>query len=211
VKRALLLMGMTLAGGFIAAPAGAQDARELLPPGYGTLNQDQLSIRLQVGDIEIRLLPLDERAIRLIAKDGYESLHGLIVARQAQIDSAAQSVGLSAPGLALVSFFGLRDDARFDPQNVSLFYRNQFYRPAAIVPISPNFSNRQLPVRRQANAIYLFELTLPIYEEFEVAYGSATSTGWKDILPRIQRERDRVLARWQAERGDTASTPTPKP
>jgi len=204
------LIAMGLAGRRLAAQE-AGGPGELMPAGYGTLNQDQLSIRLQDGDIEVRLLPLDERLLRLVARDGYESLHGLVQSRRAQIDSTAQAAGLAAPGLALVTFFGLREGARFDPQNVNLFYRNQFTRPAAIIPISANFSSRQLPVRRQASAIYLFEVPLPIYEEFEVAYGGAVSTGWKDILPRIERERGRALARWQAERGDTTRPPPKAP
>lgn len=193
------------------AAQGPGATGELPPAGYGTLSQDQLSIRLQDGDIEVRLLPLEERLLRLVARDGYESLHGLVASRKAQIDSAAQGAGIANPGLAMVTFFGLREDARFDPQNVSLFYRNQFYRPTAIIPISANFSSRQLPVRRQASAIFLFEMPLPIYEEFEVAYGSSVSTGWKDILPRLDRERGRALARWQAERGDTSAPPPKAP
>ena len=187
--------------------AGAQatiGGADLPPAGYGTLKQDQLSVRLQAGDIEVRLLPLDEQLLRLVAKDGYESLHGFVASRQGQIDSAAREAGLSSPGLALVTFFALRDDAQFDPQNVNLLYRNQLYRPAAMLPITANFTSRQLPVRRQASAIYLFDLPLPIFEQFDVVYASQ-SAGWKDILPLIQRERGRVVARWQAARGDTTT------
>jgi hypothetical protein len=214
VKRIVLVCLAVGAVGIPCARATAQGpgaTGDLPPAGYGTLNQDQLSIRLQDGDIEVRLLPLEERLLRLVARDGYESLHGLVASRRAQIDSAAQTAGIANPGLALVTFFGLRDDARYDPQNVSLFYRNQFYRPTAIIPISSNFSSRQLPVRRQASAIFVFEMPLPIYEEFEVAYGSSVSTGWKDILPRLDRERGRALARWQAVRGDTTAPPPKAP
>jgi hypothetical protein len=187
-------------------------AADLPPAGYGTLNQDQVSVRLQAGDIEVRLLPLDERLLRLIAKDGYESLHGLVASRQGQIDSAAREAGLATPGLALVTFFALRADAPFDPQNVSLLYHNQLFRPAAVLPITANFTSRQLPVRRQASAIYLFDVVLPIFEQLEVAYASSQSNVWKDILPRIERERGRVVSRWQAERGDTsAEKPKPRP
>jgi hypothetical protein len=195
--------------------AGAQatlGGADLPPAGYGSLKQDQVSVRFQAGDLEVRLLPLDEQLLRLIARDGYESLHGLVTSRQAAIDSAALEAGLSSPGLALVSFFALRDNAQFDPQNVSLLYRNQLYRPAAVLPMTGNFTSRQLPVRRQASGIYLFDLPLPIFETFDVVYASSQSSSWKDILPRIQRERGRVVARWQAERGDSsAGKPRPTP
>jgi len=194
----------------LATSARAQQpvaGSDLPPAGYGTLNQDQLSVRLAVSDLEVRFLPLDERVLRLVAKDGYESLRGLVTARQAQIDSAGRAAGVASPGLALVSFFALRGDARFDPENVSLFYRNQFYRPVAIVPITANFTSRQLPVRQQASAIYLFELTLPVFEQFDVAYGTSQSGIWNEILPRIERERVRVLSRWQAARSDSTGRP----
>jgi hypothetical protein len=189
------------------SPARAQSptpGSDLTPVGYGALNQDQLSVRLSIGDIEVRFLPLDEGLLRLVAKDGYESLHALVADRKEQIDSAAREAGLTDPGLALVSFFGLRDDARYDPANLSLGYRSHFYRPAAIVPITGNFSGRQLAVRRQASAIYLFEVPIPIFEQFDVEYGGVQSRAWADILPRLERERNRVLSRWQAERGDSA-------
>jgi hypothetical protein len=188
--------------------AGAQAAAagvDLPPAGYGTLRQDDLSVSLQSGDVEVRLLPLDERLLRLIAKDGYESLHGLVASRQGQIDSAIREAGLGSPSLALVSFFALREGARFDPQNVNLWYHNQLFRPAATLPITANFTSRQLPVHRQASAIYLFDMTLPIFEQFDVVYASSQSSGWRDVLPRIQRERGRVMSRWQAEQGDTTT------
>jgi hypothetical protein len=204
------ILAFVTAGLSLAAPANAQQpvaGSDLPPAGFGTLNQEQMSVRLVAGDVELRFLPLDERVIRLIAKDGYEALHGVVVARQAQIDSAGRAAAVSNPGLALVSFFALQDDARFDPENVSLFYRNQFYRPTAIVPVTSTFTSRQLPVRQQASAIYLFELTLPVFESFDVAYGSSQTSAWSDILPRIERERVRVLSRWQTVRRDSARQP----
>lgn len=204
------LCAMLIAGLALAAPTHAQQAvagSDLPPAGFGTLNQDLISVRFVSGDIELRLLPLDERVLRLVAKDAYESLHQLTEARQAQIDSAARTAGVASPGLALVSFFALRGDAQFDPENVNLLYRNQLYRPRAIVPISANFTGRKLQVRQQASAIYLFELTLPVFESFDVAYGSTQSSAWNDALPRIERERVRVLSRWQAAQPDSARRP----
>lgn len=202
---AILAAGLSLAGAARAQQPVA--GGDLPPPGFGTLNQDLLSVRFVTGDVEMRFLPLDERVLRLIAKDGYESLHRLVVSRQPQIDSAALAAGVASPGLALVSFFALRDDAPYDPENVSLLYRNQFYRPRAIIPITVNFTGRQLPVRQQASAIYLFELLLPVFESFDVAYGPTRSSAWNEVLPRIERERVRVLSRWQAARPDSAGRP----
>jgi hypothetical protein len=192
------------AGGAVAQ--NPTEGPDLPPAGFGRLNQEQLSVQFISGDIQLRFLPLDERVLRLLANDGYASLHGLVDLRKAVLDSAAATAGLSSPGLALVSFFALRADARFDPENLSLFYRSQFYRPAAIVPITANFSNRQLPVRQQASAIYLFDLPIPVYDQFDLVYENAQSSGWKDILSRLDRERAWVTSRAQAGRQDTSAS-----
>lgn len=191
-------------------PAAAQAASggELPPPGYGVLNQEQVSVRFGAGDIEVRFLPLDERVLRLVARDGYDALHGLVASRAAAIDSAARAAGLAEPGLALVSFFALRSDARFDPENLNLLYRNQLYRPVAMVPVTGNFTARQLNVRTQASAIYLFEIPLPVFEGFDLAYAGTQSGVWNEALRRIERARTQVMARWQSEKGDSAA---PKP
>jgi len=102
-------MSLGAGGGSAQVPVDA----DLPPPGFGVLNQDHISVRFTTGDLEVRFLPLDERVLRLVAKDGYESLRGLIDTRRAAIDSAARETGITDPGLALVTFFALRSDARF--------------------------------------------------------------------------------------------------
>lgn len=202
---ALLALGLLQTG-----TVGAQDeilSGDLPPAGYGSIRSDQLSIRITLDDIELRFLPLDERVLLLVSKDGYDALKGLIASRQTAIDSAASNAALSTPGLALVTFFALRADARFDPENVSLLYRNQFWRPVAIVPVTANFTGRQLPVRQQASAIFLFDNPLPVYEQFDVVYGTVQSSAWQEALRRIERERGMVMTRWQAEKGDTTARP----
>ncbi len=193
-----------------AGRAGAQNGTvtaDLPPVGYGSFNQEQLSVRFGAQDLEVRFMPLDERLLRLLAPDAYESLHGLVAERQAKIDTVSRQNGITSPGLALVSFFALRGDARFEPENLTLLYRNQFHRPSGILPYTANFSSRQLGVREQATAIYVFDEPLPVFEEFGIAYGAASTSAWKEALRRIERERARVIARWQTERGRTDTIP----
>lgn len=192
-----------------AGRARAQDgvvSGDLPPVGFGSFNQEQISVRFGAQDLEVRFMPLDERLLRLLAPDAYESLHGLVVEREAQIDSVSRLNGISNPGLALVTFFALRRDARFEPGNLTLLYRNQFQRPASLLAYTANFSSHQLGVREQATAIYVFDAPLPVFEEFSITYGTATSNAWKDALRRIERERARVIARWQTERERSDST-----
>jgi hypothetical protein len=190
-------------------PAAGQEAiagGELPPPGYGSLKQDNVSLRVGSSEIEVRFLPLDERLIRLLAPDAYQSLHGLVVSRQAAIDSAARVAGLTSPGLALVSFFALRSAARFDPDLLNLDYRNQFERPAGLVPYTGNFSSRQLDVRQQAIAIFLFDEPLPVFERFDVVYGPNKASWGDEILRRIGIERVRVQSRSSADKPDTTQS-----
>lgn len=198
-------IGLALAGG--AVPASGQDVpgSDLPPRGFGVLNQDQLSVRFAAADLEVRFLPLDERVLRLIANNGYDALQGLLAGRRPAIDSAVQQAGVGEPGLALVSFFALRSDARFDPENLNLVYHNQLYRPVGMVPVTGNFTGRQLAVRTQASAIYVFERPIPVLEPFDLSYAGTQSSVWNEALRRIDRARSQVLARWQAVQRDSAA------
>jgi hypothetical protein len=200
----MLLLLLACAGRVRAQDGGV--ATDLPPVGYGSFNQEQLSVRFRAQDIDVRFLPLDERLLRLLSRDAYASLHSLVVEFQGRIDSVARQGGLSDPGLALVTFFGLQAEARFEPENFLLLYRNQFRRPSAILPYTANFSSRQLGVRQQATAIYVFDAPLPVFEEFGIAYGASTTSAWREALRRIERERARVIARWQTERERGDST-----
>jgi hypothetical protein len=197
-----LLMGIACGPG-LRAQSGVAGG-ELPPTGLGTLSQEEVSLRFGAGDIEVRFLPLDERLLRLLAPDAYVSLNGLVTSRQAALDSIAAAQGVSTAGYALVSFFALRSDARYDPDNLSLFVRNQFYRPAGILPFTGNFNARRLDVRQSATAIYVFEIPIPVYEEYQVTYGTTSTDGWREILRRVERERGRVLARAQRPARDSA-------
>ena len=134
-----------------------------LPPGgYGTLTQNDVSLRIRTADIDLRFLPLDGRITMLLAKDSWESLRSLLESRRRDIDSVARAAGISHPGLALVTFFSQRANARFDPQTLTLVTRNRVFQPLGIVPFTPRFTAQQLNVREQVSAIYLFEEDRPL-------------------------------------------------
>ncbi len=180
---------------------------DLPPPGYGTLSQNDVSFRLVVDDVEMRFLPLDERLLRLLARDAYASFHQLVSSNQMKIDSLSAASGVGSPGLVLITFFGLRRDARFDPQDVAVLIRNRLFRPLGIVPLTASFSSRQLDARAQASAIYLFEERIPVFEPFTVSYGAATSEAWQNLLQRLQREQARVAGRARRDPKDSVGGP----
>lgn len=200
----LAVMAMVLTP---CAPVLAQSGAspKPLPASLGTLNQDDLSLRLRSDEIEIRFIPLDFRVTRLLAPDAFQSLRMLVETRRRAIDSVASRAGVTRPGLALVSFFGLRSDARFDPQTLTLLIRNRVYRPLGVVPINAQFTSQQLDAREQASAIYLFEEDIPVDDSFTLSYGALTSDDWQGKQPILDRERARVAARARDRPRDSTS------
>jgi hypothetical protein len=159
---------------------------------YGTLNQNDLALRVRNEDVEIRFIPLDAKVTRLLANDAFQSLRSLVETRRRSIDSVASRAGVTEPGLALVSFFGLRPDTRFDPQTLTVRLRNRALQPLGIIPINARFTSHQLDQREQASAIYLFEEDLPVDDSFSLSYGALISEDWQTRQPLIDRERARI-------------------
>jgi hypothetical protein len=185
-------LGVALALG--PAPLAAQSA-DLPPPGLGTLHQDQVAVRLGTASISVRVLPLDERVIRLLAPDTYASLAELKRSRTADIAAAARRAGLDSATIFVVTVYAMVPDARFDPDQVYLFSQGSFLRPVGIVPLTPRWGEGQLAQRQQAVAIYLFQPGIPILQPFTVYYGNQPSTAWESTLRLLDNERARVLAR----------------
>jgi len=189
-----------------AAPARGQSPERVraIPPGYGTLSQNDLALRVRNDDLEIRFIPLDPRVIRLLAPDAYQSIRGLVETHRHGIDSVASRAGVSQPGLALVSFFGQRPDVHFDAQTLTLLIRNRVFQPLGTIPLTPRFTSGQLGVRDQASAIYVFEETIPVDDSFTLSYGTLTSDDWQNKQPTLERERGRVAARAREQPRDTS-------
>lgn len=179
--------------------AGNPPQGELPPVGLGTLRQDDIALSIRQPELEIRVIPLDERLLRLLATDAYQSLHEVARSRAEAIDSVGRRFGVSTPGLFFITFYGRRSGARFDPQLISLVVRNQLYRPIGVVPYSSNFNSQQLDARQQASGFLLFEEIIPIFEPFTLSYGVASTDSWEGRLTRIQRERVRVIGKMRAD------------
>jgi hypothetical protein len=194
----LILMGC-------AAPAQGQSGERARPlPSNGTLSQNDLALRVRNDDLEIRFIPLDFRVIRLLAPDAFQSLLGLIETNRRAIDSVASRAGVAQPGLALVSFFGVRSDVHFDAQTLTLLIRNRVFRPIGTIPLTPRFTSGQLGVREQASAIYVFEESIPVDDSFTLSYGALTSDDWQGKQSTLERERARVSARAREQPRDSS-------
>jgi hypothetical protein len=188
-----------------AAPVRGQSGQptRIVPPGYGTLSQDDLALRMRDDELEIRFIPLDFRVSRLLARDAYQSLLGMVENNRRAIDSVATQGGVSQPGLALVSFFGRRPDVHFDAQTLTLLIRNRVFRPLGTIPLTPRFTSGQLGIRDQASALYVFEESIPVDDSFVLSYGALTSDDWQIKQSMLERERARVAARAREQVRDT--------
>jgi hypothetical protein len=191
----LMLAAVMLPG---ARPAAAQGTAP--PGGYGSLTQDDVALRIRTSDTDVRFVPLDARVTRLLARDSWTSLRSLVESRRRSIDSLANAAGVSRPGLALVTFFGQRANARFDPQTLTVIVRSRELRPLGIVPFSGRFNSQQLNVREQVSGIYLYEEDLPVNDSFTISYAGQTSDDWQRKQPVLDRERARVALRERGQR-----------
>ncbi|HWN17923.1 MAG TPA: hypothetical protein VNO19_03300 [Gemmatimonadales bacterium] len=191
-----------LLGWAAAANAQSNDTRPV-PTGYGTLTQNDLALRVSNEEIEIRFIPLSAQLAPLVAKDAYQALRALVESKRREIDSVASRSGVAQPGVALVSFFGLRPDVRFDPQTLTLLIRNRVFRPLGTIPLSAKFTSGQLGVREQATAVYVFEEDIPVNDSFTLSYGNLVSSDWQGKQPMLDRERARVSGRRDQPRDTT--------
>jgi len=168
------------------------------------LSLSNATINLSNGNLQIVFIPLDERVLRLITPDSYHSMRRLIEQQRKGLDSAMAIAGVSSPGFAFVSFQGLAANTRFEPEQLTISYQGQQIRPVAWVALSPTFSNRQLDVRQQVQALFIYRRDIPVRESFTVTYLAATSDDWSGRLSRFDTERSRILALVRP-RGDTTS------
>lgn len=169
-------------------PAGRAAGADLLPPpGFGTLLQDDVTMRLVSRDLEIKVTPLDEPVTRVTAPDTYQRLSALAGRHRATTPQGSQ--------LFLVSFFSDQPGTRFVPEEVQLISRGLRMRPLAIVPITPSWGQRRLQQRQTEMAVYAFPAEIDLESDLVLAYELEETASWSQSLPRIQAERARARAR----------------
>jgi hypothetical protein len=209
LRSLVLILALTACGASRAPAQGntvifASDSTQdpaLPPAGFGQFNQDVITLRLRSGTLEIRVVPLDERVLRLLSNDGYNSLRALVMSHQERIDSIARRAGVQTPGIALVTFFASTPNTRFDPQLLNITVRNRLLRPIGVIPLSPAMSAQQLDIRDQATGLFLMEELIPVTEPFVVGYLGDRADDWDRRLGRLDAERGRIRVRAQGASG----------
>ena len=202
MRRIVLVVAALALGCGMGAPPGDAPAPEalpteesslLVPPGYGTLLQDQISLQLQAGDLQVKVTPLSEWVIRLAAPDTYTRLRGLAEIHGAR---AARSAATRDPSLFLVSLFSYRPDVTYEPEDLLLVNRGLRLRPLGIAPITPSWGTHRLEQQETRMAIYAFESGVDLEGDLAVEYQDLRNEVWRErVLPLLRAERAKALAR----------------
>lgn len=164
---------------------------DLVPPGYGTLVQDQITLRIRKDDLLIKVTPLAEQVVRLTAPDTYARLHGLALSH-----GPRASRGDPSRALFLVSFFSYQPDVRYEPEDLLLVNRGLRFRPEGIAPLSPSWGTQRLAQQETRMAVYAFGGPLELDRDLVVEYQNIRNEVWRDrMVPLLEAEAARARAR----------------
>lgn len=205
IRRALLLVAACAAaacappsqGGVATAVPVVEDtaATAGIPPGYGSLRQDDIAIRLEPPGLIVRAIPLDEKVIRLLTPDSYRALRDLQESNRRTIEAIARRSGGRTPDLWYVSFYGREDNARFSPMELVITSAGQDFRPVDVIPLSTGFGEQRLMQRETQSAVYVYPGDIDVDHPLRVTFQGQQSVIWEQLLQRIERERALVRAR----------------
>ena len=175
-------------------------ASTLVPPNYGTLRQDDISIVLEGDGFRATVLPLDESVIRLLAPDSYRGLRSTVESKRPQIMQRASLRGVRDPRIWQVRFFGRTPDARFVPTDITVTSGGREYRPIDVIGVSPGFSEQRLQPRETQTGLLVFEDGLDVSQPVVVSMGTSRSRDWDwppggEILRKLDTERAIVRTR----------------
>lgn len=175
---------------------GARSRQEtLVPPGYGSLRQEEVAIRIQLPAVLVRAVPLDESITRLLSPDSYRALRDLERSRRAEIEQLAWRHRVRNPSLWYISFFGLEPEARFSPMEIVITSAGRDFRPLDVVPLSTGFGGQRIRQREVQSAIFLFDDGININLPLTMTVESVPNASWGGILRAVERERALVRSR----------------
>jgi len=177
------------------APAAAQtgnEQRPLAPPGLGTLRIDDITMSMRTGPLLIKVTPMAEAVIRLLAPDSYNRIHAMAESRA---EGVAASTGGRHAELFMVTFFSYEADVAFQPEDLQISHQGRQLRPAAIIAVTSGWGRQLLAQQDQQIAVYAFEGTIDYEQPILMQYGMTSSDAWSQVIPRLEVERARVRAK----------------
>ncbi len=179
-----------------ASPATSPDSVTLIPPGLGSLRQEDVALHLQLQGLEVRAIPLDESILRTLSPDSYRSLRELLASQRAAIAGVERRSGPRPLSVWYVSFFGTElGEVRFSPMEMIVTSVGRDFRPLEVVPLTPGFGSQRLRQRESQSALYVFDGQVNVNQPLIVQYETVQNGEWSGILERIERERALVRSR----------------
>ena len=176
--------------------AGSSDTTTLVPPGYGSLRQDDIALRMNQFGLQVRAMPLDESVIRVLSPDSYRTLRELVASQRDRLDEIRSRNGLSSLSLWYISFFGVEQgETRFSPMEVIIANVGRNFRPVDVIPLSPSFGLQRLRQREAQHGLYVFDGQVDVNQPLVISYETVSNGDWPTILQRIERERALVRSR----------------
>lgn len=173
----------------------------LPPAGFGTLRQDDVSLRLDNSSLQVRATPLDESIIRLLSPDSYRAMSELKRSKTEAIAAISRRNAVRTLSLWYVSFFTVqRGETRFSPREFIITNVGRDFRPLEVIPLTPGFGEQRLRQNGRQDALYVFDGQLDVQQPLTISYETARNDGWAALLPQIERERALVKGRAAAGR-----------
>ena len=179
----------------VATTQNDTTGRVLVPPGYGTLRQDDISLHIDAGTVLVRALPLEESILRLLTPDSYRALRDLKESDRARINAISRRYGGRPVSVWLISFYGVEPAARFTPGDVTVTSGGREFRPYDILPLTVGFGEQRLRQRETQSAVYVYDGDIEVDQPVSLMYEGGVDDSWEDTLQRIERERAMVRAR----------------
>jgi hypothetical protein len=187
-----------------AAPAArstaSQDTSGIIPAGFGSLRQDEISIRLTHLGLDVKAMPMDEDFLRTLAPDSYRALAALRESKRPQLDSIAQRAGLPNVAVWYVTFRNVQQgEAPFSPQDVTLTNVGREFQPLDAIGVSSGFARHRLRQDETGIGLLVFDSAINPNRDLTLRLETQTSTDWQTILQRVERERSLVRSRANAK------------
>jgi len=179
-------------GSVVPLSAQVADTSALVPAGYGTLRFDDVTIQLRTGPLLIKVTPLDEGILRLLAPDMYQRYRSVAESKRAD---AMKAAGPAQPEMFVVSFFSYEPDVEYQPEDLQISHRGRLLPPVAILPVTPSFGRQRLRQQDNQSAVYVFSDPIDYKLSITLRYGTTQSDAWTSIIQKLEVERSKVRAR----------------
>lgn len=207
--RYVLLMSLTLvavaacASGPASPPAPppprtapVADTNSIIPAGFGSLRQEDISIIVAANALRVRALPLDEDFIRTLAPDSYRSMQGLRESKRTAIDEATRRAGTATVDLWYVNFYNQQQgEAPIAPRDVILTNQGRDFKPIDVIAITPGIGELRVRQGQTESAILVFDASINPNQPLTMRIGTQTGGNWESVLQRVEAERSRIRSR----------------